>query len=68
MVLYDEKSVVLSPDSLSTGAAVQMLTFVCLLAVISTRVEICKELNRIVTALNLHHGQLVKHPHTLLSF
>lgn len=50
------------------GTAVQMLTFVCLLAVISTRVEICKELNIIVTIHNLYHGQLVKHPHALLSF
>lgn len=54
--------------SLSMLTAVQMLTFVCLLAVISTRVEICKELNIIVTFHNLYHRRLVKHPHALLSF
>lgn len=39
-----------------------------LLSVISTRVEICKELNIIVSFYNCHHGQFVKHPHALLSF
>lgn len=41
---------------LSTGAAVQMLTFIRLLAVISAISEICKGLNGIVTFHNPHRG------------
>lgn len=39
---------------LSTDAAVQMLTFICLLAVVSAAAKICKGLNGIVTFHNPH--------------
>lgn len=48
---------------------VQMLTFVRLLADVSTADEICKELNITVAFHNnLCESCLVKHPHALLSF
>lgn len=53
---------------LSTDAAVQMLTFICLLAVVSAAAEICKGLNGIVTFHNPHRGPLVEHPRAPLSF
>lgn len=53
---------------LSTGAAVQMLTFIRLLAVISAIAEICEGLNRTVTFHNPHPRPLVEHPRAPLSF
>lgn len=53
---------------LSTGAAVQMLTFIRLLAVISAADELRKGLNGIVTFHNPHRGPLVEHPRAPLSF